>query len=436
MKLAIRWFLPLMVALTMGPSQPAVGSDTVRIGVALPIRGGTGNAKQLREGAEQAVREINQGGGVGGRRFELIMAEPPPHVDAYMAGERAVADAGREQARRLERYAPIAVIGHDLPAAAAAAAEVYEHKGTLFFATHETDQTIRSDQDSITFQMSVPTRFTYEALARYARTQGWCRLVLYSERTPLGQEHALFFKLYARAMGLSVVGETSFDRQEKDFVPVMVGMQSRPDLDRRSVDALAFIGMPRAAGAFLRDAARLRVGQRVLMPWFSTNPETLEYARTAIAQAVLQQVFSPANPSPDMLAFRSRFVETFGMEPGRDALIAYDSIRLLAYAIEQSKSHDPRVLAHTLRALRFSGPYQGLTGAVSFDLKGRRVGLSIDVGEVNSTRSNSVEIQEILHGRTRPAMAVDVLTTYQDTERTLESLRQMPSPVCRPRQSQ
>lgn len=432
MKRAANWCLLLAVVLVAGGCQRA-RLDTVRIGVALPIPGGTGVVQELLAGARLAVQEINDAGGVLGRQIELVTAEAPQGVTAFDASDRPVVDAGRQQAATLAAYAPLAVVGHDLPGVATAASEVYDSRKILFLTPYQVDSSLRNDRDRKTFQSGVPTRFVYEAMGRYARAQGLCRVLVFRERTAFGREQELVLHTYFQALGLSTVVDLTFDRNAKITEPLLVHALSRPDVDIRSIDAFVFIGLPSAAVRFLEEATRLKVRLPVLLPWFSTSPESLRsLSPDALNLLVAQTVFGIARPSPALMAFIRRFRQTYGTLPVRDAFMAYDAILLLARAIEQTGSVDRDTLANYLRAMRFSGPFEGLTGPLFFDEHGVRLGSRIETVRPNLAGLSAEELQQIRSGTRSVTDAIAVVESLEDTMQNPDLLRQLPPPVCRP----
>src|SRR5689334_466444 len=75
----------LLAALTTALACPAHAQGTIKVGVVTPLSGTYAPiGKQVRWGAELAVKQINAAGGVNGRKFELLFedeeANPPVAV--------------------------------------------------------------------------------------------------------------------------------------------------------------------------------------------------------------------------------------------------------------------------------------------------------------------------------------------------------------------
>ncbi|MFM7105026.1 MAG: ABC transporter substrate-binding protein, partial [Flavobacteriales bacterium] len=161
-----------------------------------------------------------------------------------------------------------------------------------------------------------------------------------------------------------------------------------------------------------------------------------KFAGAAISKGIFQVVFDIENRSPELMAFNKNFLAAYDMAPARDALIAYDSIRLLVHTIEATGSIEAQTLANSLRALRYAGPYMGLSGPISFDRKGRRLDMTINTGHVPMSRlADREEVKTFLGRRKNPAAAIDILQIHRDGNRSLEEMRAMPTPVCRQHQT-
>ena len=445
MKLALLWCPLLAAALFAGGCQRVqrlVGPDPIRIGVAMPSPGGGADGASLLYGAQYAAQELNAAGGVLGRRVEIVSAAAPPGAAASTRSEsdRLSATVGRQQADALARYAPLAVIGHDVPAAAGAASELYAARNILFLATYETDQTSDGTADGLVFNLQVPTVAVYDAMGQMARQEGFCRLLLFRERTELGRQHSLVFKQYAQDMGLTVVAESTFERGTPSFLPILVKMLSRPDVDMNAVDAAVFIGLSDAAAKFLADGSELGRAVPVLLPWFSTTLASLRnLAPPALRRVRAQALFGLQQPSPVAAAMSRQFTEQYKRPMLRDALLAYDAVRVLALAAGHVRSADARAVAGGLRALRFSpAPYLGMTGPVSFNERGQRLESVINTVQPRIADQAVADIQQSRRavGAQDTASMVRVIHTYRDTGNpgeTLETMRRVQTSACIPR---
>ncbi|MDD3169902.1 MAG: ABC transporter substrate-binding protein, partial [Eubacteriales bacterium] len=77
--------------------------------------------------------------------------------------------------------------------------------------------------------------------------------------------------------------------------------------------------------------------------------------------------------------FTKAFQSAYGEEPGYLSLIGYDTIYLLADAIEKGGSADPTVMADTLKN---KGPWVSSTNEFTFDEAGNAIGIDLPIVEI------------------------------------------------------
>jgi branched-chain amino acid transport system substrate-binding protein len=132
----------------------------VRIGLAAPLTGpyAWGGA-WTRGNVEEAVADLNAGGGVLGEPIEVIVA------DDYCDGEQAVAAAKKLVADRV-----VAVFSHQCSGAAIPASEVYAAAGIPMISTGATNPKLTEQGHSNVFRVvgrdDVQARMAAELLAR------------------------------------------------------------------------------------------------------------------------------------------------------------------------------------------------------------------------------------------------------------------------------
>jgi branched-chain amino acid transport system substrate-binding protein len=115
----------------------------VRLGVAAALTGPMAWAgASTLEGAEIAVADLNEAGGVLGEQIEMIPA------DDYCDGAQAVAAA-----KKLVEAEVVAALGHDCSGAALPASEIYADAGMLMISTFATNPTLTEKGFTNVFRM-------------------------------------------------------------------------------------------------------------------------------------------------------------------------------------------------------------------------------------------------------------------------------------------
>ena len=73
--------------------------------------------------------------------------------------------------------------------------------------------------------------------------------------------------------------------------------------------------------------------------------------------------FDLQDPRPEVLAFRSRYLDHYGTEPGLFAALGYDAASMLLQSIETAAVDNPAVVKDVMAAKQFDA----VTGTIVFD---------------------------------------------------------------------
>jgi hypothetical protein len=86
---------------------------------------------------------------------------------------------------------------------------------------------------------------------------------------------------------------------------------------------------------------------------------------------IVPAFYRPRAENPHHVAFIQNYKSKYQKSPDQNAAQGYDSLSLLAHAIEKSRSSQPRFISSTLHHLAF---WVGVTGVHAFDARGDVVG--------------------------------------------------------------
>lgn len=138
-------------------SAAAAISNTIKIGVSVPIGGNLNVAREILRGVAQAQYEINHSGGIGGKLIQVEIAndDNDPTIAKQVATE-FIKDASI-----------LAVVGHNSTEASVAAAGIYQQGGLVMISPTTVGKNL-SGIGSYIFRTTPNTRATADVLARYA----------------------------------------------------------------------------------------------------------------------------------------------------------------------------------------------------------------------------------------------------------------------------
>jgi branched-chain amino acid transport system substrate-binding protein len=357
----------LLVTLLLLPACHAE-QKAVRFGLALSFN--EEGVLPMRRGAELALKEINDAGGIDGTPLELIPAND------YGDPDSAVAVAGR-----LYDTDVAAVIGGAYSGITLAAAPVYNGgRHPLVQLSPSASSPLLSTAGSFTFRIC-PSDLAYgSALARFARDRGLNRaaVLFVNDEYGRGVRHT-FVTEYLR-LGGEVIETDPFLASGADVRSYL----ARIALQKR-VDALILAANQDEGLQVLRQIAASGLKLPVLAADGMVGSER-------VAPALVEGVFiSSAYLAGDSRRENRRFVAAYRKAypdaglPDQGAASSYDAVRLLAQVARGGPVGDRAALQARLAGVgSASGGYEGVVGTVAFDSLGDVPALAVQVGVVRN----------------------------------------------------
>jgi branched-chain amino acid transport system substrate-binding protein len=356
--------ITLLIAICVGPLglvASAQDSEPIKIGLQGPM---TGDYAYEGQGFEKAVRllvdQVNANGGLLGRQVELIVEDDAGDpTQAALVADRMV-DAG-----------VIAVIGAYNSTATEPASEIYDEAGIL----HITPSSTATRLTEKGFQRFFRVCFLDDRQALFAvnamqQVLGAKTIGILHDNTTYAKGLADWTKKYAEDAGLTVGFFDAINPDDQDFTPILT------NIGKAGLDAVYFTGYHAQAGLLLRQAKDLGLDIQWMLGNASNNPELVQIAGVdAAAGAYITTEPLPQDLSyPEAVEFVKAFIEAYGEPPASVWwLLAAEAFNVISYAIEQTESVDPEVLAEYLHTDFKDFP--GLSGPIlGFDEKGDRLG--------------------------------------------------------------
>jgi branched-chain amino acid transport system substrate-binding protein len=379
----VRLIAPTVLAATLLVScGGTLGRDPIRIGVAGSFTDPIGLPMKLA--AELAIEEINSGGGIGGRRLELVARDDYADPDSAVFVANDLYESGVS-----------AVIGHLFSGMTLAAAPVYNGGAEPVAAISPS-----SSSPEVTTAGEYTFRVCPSDLAHGAALAHWVR-----DRLKL-QRGALFYlnDQYGRGIRQTFVQE--FIRQGGELTSIDPYLGDRPEvgayLDRiardKRVEFLIVAGNRSEAEEIIRQARRRGLAVPVL------GGDGLEGIQEAGALA--EGVYLTSSYFPNLRTeANQRFVEAYRKKypsagfPNQVAAATYDAVYLLREVFARAGSDRESVRQALAGVGSATPPFEGVTGTVAFDAAGDVPNQNVYVGLV---RHGDVEVE---NGATEMAQA-------------------------------
>jgi branched-chain amino acid transport system substrate-binding protein len=305
-------------------------------------------------GAQLAVEEINQHGGVLGRRLQLaIFNNKSTALSARQAATKAVyrrvvSVVGAVWSTHSLAVAPV-LQKHEIPmiSPGSTAPEV-TRTGHFIFRTCYTDD----------FQGKLMADFAFKSTG-YRRAA-----VLTNISETYSKILAHYFSTNFILNGGEVIFEGGYKGSATDYLDILQPLTSlKPEV--------VFVpGYSQDSGLIIKQARKLGINA-VFMGGDAWETAIADYAGAALEGSYFSTFWHPNVPYPKSRAFMVRFTSIYGKgKTSTYAPLAYDAVWLLKDAIQRSNSLEPKKIRNALAATQ---DFQGITGHYSFDAYGNPI---------------------------------------------------------------
>jgi branched-chain amino acid transport system substrate-binding protein len=323
----------------------ARAAHEVSIGLEIPLSPpGDPTAGQLiRRGADLAVEYVNSHGGVlGGRKIALAVQDSQGRTEAGVAGYRRLATEEKV----------VGVTGFFHSSVAIAVNEVAKELGVATIATQASAADITAKHYDIAFRTHAIDPFRVQAFLDFIKEKKFKRIALVAETTDygIGISDEMDEQSTATKAGLELQ-KITFDHAATDLTPQLLQVKAfKPDL----VINIA-VGQP----------VDLMIDQATTLGILPTTPMLVSYdapARPQFWQLHPQNgngiyfiaYYSPRERLSDVGTWAVKeYEDKFKEPPIYSSLNGFGDVLILAQAVEQAKSTDPKAVVGALKSGTF-----------------------------------------------------------------------------------
>lgn len=331
-------------------AQAAATAEPIRIGLIVPLTGGSADmGGSARFGAEVAVAEINQVGGLLGRPLELVIRD-----------DKADPDTGVKMAEELVLQEKVAAtVGFCNTGVAAKALDVFQNNKHVLFVTCATGSILTAKYpaaQSYIFRNSARDALQTQFLVDEIVKRGLSKVALIVDGSGYGNE------------GLKDL-EAALERAKlkaQTVIRFKVGATSLVDEMKQARDSGAdsLIGWTVGPEQGVMSASRAAIGWNVPQfgPWGLSHRSAFEVSKGAVDGAMMVQTVLP-NPFLERNSSFLRGYSKLSKEPLIGSMMSasqtYDAVHLLLRAMFESKGNlSGPALKKALENL--PRPYQGV----------------------------------------------------------------------------
>jgi branched-chain amino acid transport system substrate-binding protein len=326
------------------------GGDTIRFGVAGPITGSDAAfGSQLKNGAEQAFADINEAGGILGKKISFSIGDDVADPKQGVSVANNFAAAGVKF-----------VVGHFNSGVTMPASEVYQENGILEVTPSATNPRIternmwnifrtcgRDDQQGAVAGDYIAASFKGKKVA------------IVHDKTTYGQGLADETKKTMNAKGVQEVLYEGVSAGEKDFSALVSKIKAA------GADLVYWGGVHTAGGLIVRQMRDQGVNA-VLMGGDGITSDEFATIGGPGVEGTLMTYGPDPRKRPEAKAVVDKF-RAKNFEPEAYTLYSYAAVQIIKAAAEEAKSLDPKKVAEVMHSGR---KFSTVIGDISYDTKG------------------------------------------------------------------
>ncbi len=342
----------LLFGLSLGVALGLAGGATaqIKIGVAGPITGPyAATGAQLKNGAEQAAADINAAGGINGQRIEIVVG------DDQADPKQAVSIANKFIGEGVKL-----VMGHATSGATIPASEAYEEAGVLQITPSATNPRYTERGLWNTFRTCGRDDQQGVVSGQYlAKNYAGKKVAILHDKTPYGKGLADETQKAMNAGGLKEVIYEAINPGEKDYSAIVSRLKAS------NVDIIYFGGLYTEAGLIVRQSRDQGLTAPIMGGDGLASAEFLAIAGPGAEGALM--TFSPdprknPNAKDAVEKFRAK-----NIDPEAFTLYSYAAVQIMADAMKQVGSLDPKKMAEVMKR---GQPFKTVIGDIAYDKKG------------------------------------------------------------------
>jgi branched-chain amino acid transport system substrate-binding protein len=326
-------------------------SDGYTLGVALPLTGSSAEyGEQLKNGAELAVKLVNDAGGIDGKQIKTVIKDDKSDPkEATTVASSFGADKS-----------VLGVVGHFNSSATLAAAPNYNKNQLVTVAPASSSPNV-TDAGEYIYRVITSDDFQAQYVNDWSAEEGFKTAAVIYDQTDFGTGLKEVYTERAKDNGIEIVNTESYVAgQTKDFSTILTKVkQNNPDV--------IFIGGLANDAATITKQAKNAGVESVFIGVDSLYSETLvSLGGESVEGLLLPGFYDPNSDREATQSFIDTYKETYGESPGAYAAYAFDAASVLIEAFKEGATSRETV-KEKLDGLK---NFEGVTGTLTFDENG------------------------------------------------------------------
>lgn len=322
----------------------------VKIGALAPLTGEVSiYGVTAMNGAKLAVAEINQKGGINGKKLELLLedeqGDQTQAVNAYnkLVGEKIAALLGDITSGPTEAVAGLA-----------------EQDKIPMLTPTGTQDAITQGRDYV-FRVCYTDSYQGKVLAKYTKEvlKAKTAAVLKNNSSDYSNGVADAFAKAAQELGIEVVAQESYGKSDQDFKAQLTNIANK------NPDVLLVPDYYQVISLITPQARDAQVKSTFIGPdgWDGVLAQMNPAAYGTVEGALFTNHYSVDNQDQKVQDFIKAYRAEYKEDPSSFAALAYDGVYLLKEAMEKAGSFEGEKVKDAMKSISFDG----VTGKLTFD---------------------------------------------------------------------
>lgn len=342
----------LAVSLTIGVfSVTSISEEPILIGVYQPLSGPSAYYGQTAvNGARLAAREINQAGGILGRRLVLIAEDDAGDVTTTISAVKKL----------ILRDKVSAIIGDYYSSCTSAGMEVCAKYKVPDVTGISTAPDITRRGNEWIFRTVATDAMNAVAYVDYMVEElGNKSFVFMANNVEFGKDAVKAYKPILKDLGAEILGEFYFSPHDTEFRAQITKIK---DLNP---DVVTMVSEGVAGALFCKQARELGLEATIMGVGTQAEQEFIDTAGPGAEGVYCATSYIAAIDTPENKEFVKKYRELFHEDPTEYSLAGYRNVYVYKQAIERAGSTDPSEIRDALEKT----DYMDISGPIKFDEK-------------------------------------------------------------------
>lgn len=325
-------------------------SDTIKLGFLGAKTGKVANYGLPGEkGMKMAIDELNAKGGILGKQVEGL----------YEDNKGDSTEISNIATKYITQDKVVAMVGDPCTGLTQVAAKIAQKNKVVILSAGATSDGVVEIGDYV-FRNTLLDKFAAPAVVDWMiKEQGWKNFAIITSLNN-GYSTGLtpIFQKAIKDKGGKIVLEDSINDEETDFTAQVTKLKSS------KADVLVFTGYYTEAALIMSEAARKGLDIKMVGGDGLYGKDLAKLGKKAVEERVILYCgFTSDQASPETAKFINDYKAKYKEDPDMFSAQYYDAVMILAKAMEDAKSADPKVFKDQLAKLK---DYPGVSGNTTF----------------------------------------------------------------------